>query len=200
MKKIIYSISLALALLAVFSVESARAYVLPYYTGPSPEGLIEIDKKVKNPTNDSFTDNLGTNDYKFAPGEEVVFKVRVKNIAEIDFVKVKITDSLPDYLVLTEGELEKELENLKPDQAYEFEIKTKVVEADKLPSNQGIYCVVNRAKVIADDQENQDTAQLCLETKVLGASTQPEAGTNPLVLAGVFTTLASVGFFLKKRA
>ena len=179
--------------------KSAGAYVTTYYGEIPPAGLIELYKKVKDPSANSFVDNLGVNDYKFAPGEEIIFQIKVKNNGKIDFENVKIADYLPSYVELVSGQTEINFQDLKPDETRDFEIKVKVVTADKLPSQQGLYCLVNKAEVVADNQKAEDTTQACIESKVLGAAVQPKAGVNLLVLGSSFLGLSSLGFLLKKK-
>lgn len=174
-------------------------YVPPPYGEVAPSGQILIDKKIKDPVSENYVDNLGVNDYRFAPGEEVVFKIFVQNAGTITFEKVTTKDTLPPYVELVSGSTEIEYQNLKPDEAREFEIQVKIVPADKLPNDKGLYCVINKVEVIADDQTDEDTTQLCLEKKVLGVAIQPEAGANILLLSLGFLGISALGLILKKK-
>ncbi len=160
---------------------------------------IWLDKKVKNPESKQYVENLNVNDYKFAPGEEVWFNVKVKNTGEKTFEKVKVKDYLPDYLQHLEGDLEREYQDIKPDEEREFKIKIKVVTADKLPSNQGIYCVINRAEAEANNQKDGDTSQICIEKKVLGAVIQPEAGSHLLIFSLSILLISLIAFIYDKK-
>lgn len=177
--------------------------VLAQYGVPYGEAVpsikIFIDKKIKNPAIGEFVDNLGVNDYRFSPGEEVRFKVRVKNSGEKTFGKVKVKDYLPGYVELVSGPTEVEYKDLKVNESKEFEILVKVVSAEKLPADKGIFCVINKAEVKANDESDEDTAQLCIEKKVLGAAIQPEAGVNLLLLGSSLLGISTLGFFLKRK-
>lgn len=179
-------------------------YGLEPYGEIPPAGQILVDKKIYNPEAekgalDEWVDNLGPQDYHFSPGEEVSFKIKVKNTGETTLEKVKATDTLPPYLNHVSGSLEVEYQDLKPDESEEFEILVKVVPADKIPNDQGLYCVINKVEVVADDQTDEDTAQLCIEKKVLGAAVQPEVGADLWLLGLGFLGISTLGFFLKVR-
>jgi uncharacterized repeat protein (TIGR01451 family) len=169
-----------------------------------PTVEIVIDKKILNPEKDKgdseeYVDNLGPTKYHFSPGEEVNFKIRIENTGEKTFEKVKVKDILPEYVDFISGSTEVEYENVEPDESREFGLKVKVVSADKLPNDQGLYCVINKAEVEADDQKDDDTAQFCIEKKVLGVEVQPEAGVNLLLLGSGFLGLAFLGLLAEKK-
>ena len=174
-------------------------YVPPPYGEPTPSGQILIDKKVKDPASEDYVDNLGVNDYRFAPGEEIYFKITVKNNGETTFEKVAVKDILPPYVEYVSGPTEIEYGNLGPDESREFEILARVVSAEGLPNDQGLYCVINRAEVIADDQTDRDAAQLCIEKKVLGITTHPTVGTNIWVLVLGFLGVSFLGLIMEKN-
>jgi len=174
-------------------------YVPPPYGEVAPTVQILIDKKIKNPESGDYVDNLGVNDYHFAPGEEIRFKIQVKNTGETTFGKIEVKDYLPEYVELVSGKTEIEYQDLKSDESYEFELLVKVVSAEKIPDDQMVYCVINKATVKANDQSDEDTAQLCIEKKVLGVAVQPEVGANLLVLGLGFLGISALGILLKVR-
>lgn len=198
--KILLLLFLFLGLFLVAQVGLALAqYVPPPYGEVAPGGQILIDKKIKDPAREDYKDNLGVGDYKFSPGEEIHFKITVKNNGETTFEKVKVKDILPPYVEFVSGTTEVEYEDIKADEAREFGLKVKVVPADRLPHDQGLYCLINKVEVVADDQIGEDTVQFCLEKKVLGAEVQPEAGANIFVLGLTFLGISALGIFLKVR-
>lgn len=196
--KLVFSFIIISLMGFYFGDVKTKAYEAPYY-GEVPAGQIKIVKKVKDPANDTWADNLSVYDYRFAPGEEVVYLLTIENKGEVDFDEIKINDYLPDFLELSEGELEKVFNDFEKGEVAEYEIKAKVVNTDQLPVDQGLFCLINKAEVIADDQGDEDTAQICVESKVLGASIQPEAGVNLLVLAGSLVGFSVLGFCFKKK-
>lgn len=140
-------------------------------------GKLQINKKVKNPTDGSFIDNLGLTSYKFAPGEEITFRLEIKNVGDATFSKVNVKDSLPEYLEKLSGDLEFEIGDLTVGETEEREIKAKVAG---LPNDKTTICVVNIAEAWSGDEHDKDTAQVCLEKKVLAAV--PVTGPSSLLL------------------
>lgn len=132
-------------------------------------GELQIDKEVWNTSKGLFVDNMGLTDYKYAPGEEFSFKLKIKNVGDETFDKVYVKDTLPDYLELVSGDLEFEIDDLSPGETEEREFKARVASADKFPSDKTVICVVNAAETWSGDEKDKDTAQVCLERKVLGA-------------------------------
>ncbi len=151
-------------------------------------GQIQIDKKVKNPQNGSFVDNLFLSDYKFAPGEEVTFKLAIKNVGDETFGKVEVKDALPEYFEKTSGDLSFTLDNLTTGKTEEREIKAKVVS---LPNDKTTICVVNTAEAWSGDERDKDTAQVCLEKKVLAAA--PTTGPENLLFLLAGSLLSALG-------
>lgn len=193
--------------LAFVGANLAQAQYGPY-EGVPPAAQVLVDKKIKDPSKkgDVYVDNLGVNDYHFSPGEDVYFKVIVKNTGNITFSKVEAKDILPQYVdyVLGSGGVRKDIrditatyESLEPDESKEFEIRGRVFSANEIPNDKGLYCVLNKVEAVANSQTDSDTAQLCIEKKVLGI--QPPAGANILPLGISFLGMSALGFVLKKK-
>lgn len=164
-------------------------------------GALQINKKVWNPDSGSFVDNLGLNDRKFAPGDEITFRLYVKNVGDTRLNSVHITDTLPDFFTLVSGSLSYDLSNLDPNQTDEKEIKVKVVPASKLPGGQKIVCsnqTINTAEARSGDNSDKDTTQVCLERKVLGAKVLPVTGSSILPVFTLVLLLVA-GLVLKIR-
>jgi uncharacterized repeat protein (TIGR01451 family) len=139
-------------------------------------GQLQIDKEVWDPDAQKFVDNLGLSDYKFAPGEEIIFKLKIKNVGDNSFGTVEVRDYLPEHLELVNGDIAFDLHDLNPGEAKEFEIKTKVVDASKFPFDQSLICEVNTAEAWSGDERDKDTSYICLTKKVLGVSILPKTG------------------------
>ena len=140
-------------------------------------GELQIDKEVWDPEDGKFVDNLWiASDYKFAPGEEITFRLKIKNVGDATFDTVHVVDTLPSHLELTSGDLDFYINNLDPGETEEREIRAKVVPADQFPSNQSLICEVNTAEVWSDDEKDKDTSQVCMEEKVLGVKVLPPTG------------------------
>lgn len=210
MKKIAVLITVLIGLLTLGVVSAQAQYGPPPYGEVPPEGQILVDKKIKDPSKkgDVYVDNLGAADYHFSPGEEVFFKIKVKNTGNTTFSQAEVKDLLPQYVdyVLGSGGVRKDIrdvtttyQDLTPDEEKEFEVRGKVVNSNEIPNDQGLYCVLNKAEVLADGQTDSDTAQLCIEKKVLGAVAQPPAGAELLALGLTFASISALGLFLKKK-
>lgn len=163
-------------------------------------GALQINKEVFDPRNNKFVDNLGINDHRFSPGEEVTFRLKIKNVGDATFAKVTVSDTLPSMLEFSSGAKDFELSDLTPGETEEREFKTKAVSSDKFPSDKNLVCVVNAAEAKADNQHDKDTAQLCLEKKVGAPAPKalPPTGPEVGVLALVSTVAAGAGLYLLK--
>ncbi|MCJ7792610.1 MAG: hypothetical protein MUP45_01365 [Candidatus Marinimicrobia bacterium] len=171
------------------------------YGGVCKELELQIDKKIWDPANNSFKENLGIHDYKFGPDEEITFKLKIKNTGDEKFDEVHVKDYLPDYLLQLSGDFDFTLYDLDPDEEVEKEIKVKVVSASEFPDGQSIICVVNTAEAWNDEEKDKDTAQVCLEEKVLGVTELPPTGPeNWFILLGLSVTSALIGLFLLNKA
>lgn len=131
-------------------------------------GQLQIDKEVLNPQENKFVDNLGLSDHKFAPGEEITFKLKVKNVGDATFNKVSVTDTLPSLLELTSGSTSFEISDLTVGEIEEREIKAKVTASGNFPQDKTIVCVINTAEAGSGSENDRDTAQVCLGRKVVG--------------------------------
>lgn len=139
-------------------------------------GQLQINKKVFDPDSKQFVDNLGINTHKFTSGNEIIFRLEIKNIGDATFDKVGVSDILPSFMELTSGSLSFDLTDLTPGKTETREIKAKVVGDDKFPSDKNIICVVNTAEVSSGNERDKDTTQVCLEKKVLAITTFPKVG------------------------
>ncbi|MBI4100252.1 hypothetical protein HY439_00725 [Candidatus Microgenomates bacterium] len=162
-------------------------------------GQLQIDKEVFNPQENKFVDNLGITSHKFNPADEITFKLIIKNVGDAKFDKVSVSDELPSFLERTAGDLSFEITDLDPGETVEREIKAKVVSANQIPSDKTTICVVNTAKVSSGDEQDKDTAQVCIERKVLGAAIQPVTGPQDwLMILAVSFGAGITGIFLRK--
>ena len=208
---------------AIFTITLIGLFVIGYssvqaqygpYEGPSPSGQILIDKKIKNPASENkggqeeWVDNLDANDYHFSPGENISFKITVKNTGNTTFEKAEVKDLLPQYVdyVLGSGDINKDIRDitsthgeLKPDQVWEFYLTARAYQANEIPNDQGLYCVINTAEVWSNGHYDRDTAQLCIEKEVLGAKIIPPTGANIFTLGLSFVSLSGLGLLLKKK-
>ncbi len=131
-------------------------------------GRLQINKKVFNPSSQTFVDNLGLSDRRFVSGEKVSFQIIVQNVGESALTNVKITDTLPQQLKLTSSATSFTITNLAPGASEERQIQAEVVFSDNMPKGGGTQCVVNTAGAKSNEEEHdQDTAQVCIEQKAV---------------------------------
>lgn len=136
-------------------------------------GQLQIDKKVWDPDSSSFVDNLGLTSHRFISGNEVTFDLKVTNTGDARIDSIVVNDTLPSFLVPSGGGYSYTISGLDAGASDERQIKAKVVDASKLPSDKTIVCDVNSAETHSGDFSDRDTAQVCVENKVLGTTTIP---------------------------
>ncbi len=171
-------------------------------------GQLQVDKEIFDPQNNKYVDNLGINDYKFSPGELISFRINIKNVGDALLSKVTVKDTpQAGFLDLATGALNFDLIDLKPGETKQQELKLRVVDASKLPQN-NVICIINAAEATAENSKDRDTAQLCLERKVLGVQvkelprTGPEAWLLTLFgsIAGLITGTGLVGIGRRQQS
>ena len=205
--QIVTALSLVVASAAAVSPVSAAVRCETQYGGGQvcvTTGNLQINKEVFDPKENKFVDNLGINDRRFAPGEEVTFRLKIKNVGDATFSKVNVSDSLPSMLELTSGSLNFDLDNLTVGKTEEREFKARVVSSDKFPNDKNLVCVVNSAEAKSGDQSDRDTAQLCLEKKVAAPAPKalPPTGPEGAIIALITSVIAAGSglYLLKFRA
>lgn len=178
------------------------------YGGEVPERQIIIDKKIKAVNKGGeWVDNLFAEEFTYVASEKVDFRVVVKNSGEEDLNNIKVIDYLPGevYFVSGPGEYKADghqaewtIDHLNSGEEKEFYLEARVVESEKLVSRDP-FCMLNRVRAEAETGESdEDTAQLCVETRILGVELPP-TGIN-LVLPGFLAvSISTLGLFLKKK-
>jgi uncharacterized repeat protein (TIGR01451 family) len=159
-----------------------------------------LDKKVWDPGTEAFVENLGTGDYKFAPGDEIAFQIKVKNLSDEAIENIDVRDYLPEYLEHLSGDLSYKISRLEVDESEEREVKVRVVSAEEFPDDK-LACVINKAEAWTDDDQDEDTAQVCIEEKVKAAVVEELPPTGPhygILLLGVSMLSGLAGLVFKK--
>ena len=211
MKKLIFSIALFFS--ALFSANLVSAQ----YVGPTSIPLnLMVDKMVGKPyatkggaTDVEYVDNLSASDTRFKPGDEVWFKIKVKNTSNTDISTVVLYDYLPEYLEPIEGPgvydkatktITYQAGDFSTDEEKIFYLKMKIKSQDYLPSDKGLFCFSNTAKAIkGTSAADEDSAQLCVEKTVTPGKITPSAGPEyGLALLAGESALLLVGLQLKK--
>lgn len=180
-------------------------YVAPTapYTAPQvPATQLLINKMLQNPQTNQFVDNLSVDQFQFLPGQEVNFRITVKNTSTNTLTNIKVTDTLPAQLTFVSGPLtfDKQSNNftfmidkLEAGQSKDIDFKAKVVSAEQLPAN--VFCMSNLAQAQAGSMVTQDTASLCATKNILGVSKNlPQTGPNSsgILLGSVALLLCSL--------
>ncbi len=143
-----------------------------------------IDKKVLTPNNSGFVDNLGSNDAKFQPGQQVTFKIIVKNTGNKKIERLDVRDTLPSYITFVSGVgtydknanvISYTISNLEKGATNEQSFIGAIASADKLPQNQNVVCLTNHAQ--ATDNNGivaKDDAGLCVEKGIIVKKPTPQ--------------------------
>lgn len=196
-------------LLTAFSAKKVSARCVDLYGGGQTcyEGELRVDKMVKNPINNDYADNLYSNNVTFSADQEIWFRVVVKNTGSDNLNDVEVKDRFPDYVFFDSGNgswndtdktLTWKIDSLIPNESKTYEIKGKIVNANSLPNDSGIYCVNNYAEVKKDNKLASDTAYFCISNKVLGMTTMPKTGAN-LILTITLLFSTFIIFFISFR-
>lgn len=189
------------------------------------KGNILINKTVANPKTGTFVDNLSINDDKFLQDQTVTFQLAVTNTGGTTLSTVNVKDVFPQFVNFVAGPgnfdpnsktLTFALNNLNPNESRTFTLTAVIVNANELPADRGIVCVVNQAQASSNGQLSSDNAQFCIQKQVLAAqvpttkgglkvfapqpvTTTPATGPEMLPLIGLIPT-GLIGFFLRKKA
>lgn len=143
-----------------------------------------IDKKVLIPNKSDFVDNLGANDVKFQPGQQVTFKIIVKNTGDRKIDRLDVRDTLPSYITFVSGVgtydkntnmLSYAISNLEKGATNEQTFVGVIAATDKLPQNQSTVCLTNHAQ--ATDNNGiiaKDSAGLCVEKGIIEKKPTPQ--------------------------
>ena len=131
-----------------------------------------IDKRIQNPQNQQFVDNLGVNDLKFLPGSTINFAVTVNNTSDRTIENITIQDVFPKYLEFVSGQgkydkatrtLSFSVAGLTANEEKTYIIKAKVVGAESFPDNQQAVCMANLARAEAGNANGADNSQFCVQ-------------------------------------
>ena len=186
------------------------------YGGCLPSQSILIDKMVGRSYIDKggtvtyeYVDNLSASDPRFAPGDIVMFQLRVKNTSNTALTNVTVKDYIPAYLIPLEGPGTYDSTNrtitfnagdFDPDQEKVYYIKMQILPQNDLPADKGLFCEINKAVAYNDNVSDEDTAQFCIEKQVNGVVTTPSAGPDAgLAIIGINILGGAIGLWLKKR-
>ena len=216
MKKLIcYTIVLALWFLTlpfVSSTVSADEGCGAYGTNCDESSKLIIDKYIRDPRakNDAYVDNLSYDDYRFSPGEDIIFKIVVKNTGTNILNNVKIKDIIPTVtnMIILSGEIRSEMREITkdwgsvgPNETREWYFRVRVRPVGEIGNN--VVCAspdgINRAVVSADGVgDEEDTSSFCVEKNIQGASSQPDTGAPLVILFSILGSVAAAGSVVRK--
>ena len=177
-----------------------------------------IDKKVQLPTKGgSFVDNLTTNDAKFTPASEAIFRITVTNTGDRTIEKLEVVDTLPNHNIYVSGNgtydkskntIAYTITNLEKGATDERSFSVKIGDASTLPQNQGILCLTNNSK--ATDNNGSvatDAASFCVEKSFVEpelfnkvpVKNVPNTGPELLPLIGLVPA-ALAGYAIRRKS
>lgn len=225
----IASLILSIAALAVFANSSFAAgqsnCQIIYGGGEVCEEQVKftINKLVQKPGKggSDFVENLTIADPRFAPNQNVNFKIVIENTGNRDIENLNVTDTFPQFLTFVAGvgntnvgasQINFVIGKLEKGKKLEFVITAKTAQEGSLPANQAITCVVNNVKVVSPDgSKAEDNAQVCIEKQVLGAVPTPQIFEKPtvkqipatgpeLALLAALIPMGAAGIYLRRKA
>ena len=179
------------------------------YESPCYSYSILVDKMVQKPGTSDYVDNLSVSDPRYKPSEYVMFKVTIKNTSTTTFGGMTAKDYVPDYLTPAEGPgtfdsstriISWDAGAFAVDEQKTYYFKMQVNSQANLPTDKGLFCVINKAEASSNTTYDDDSSQLCIEKQVTGTAKVPSAGPELglLLLVGNFLG-AGIGLKLRKR-
>lgn len=178
---------LAVAMFGLSKIVLADDCGGPYGGGTCTEGY-RIKKEVKKLEESDSAYSKVTKDVK--KGHQVVFKITVKNVGEVDGRDLVAEDTLPNELVLVDGDLSKDIHDLDEGESTDYTIKAYVKDSEY---QAGVSkCVVNVVKLKADLNDDghketigSDAATVCYGTTVSELPKTGAADTIAFTLVGL---------------
>lgn len=225
MNKFLLNISLTGIILgATLMPSSAFAECTQNYGGSqscTSSNAFSVEKMVLKPGTSDYVDNLSINDPKYSPSNTVSFKIIVKNTGSSDISKLTVSDKFPQFVSFATGNgnfdsntgtLSFDVTNLKAGEVRTFIVTGKLADANLMPSDQGIICLINQAQATdTNGATNTSNSQFCVQKNVLGTSqpqvfttkggltTTPATGPEMLPLIGLIPSGLG-GLLLRKRS
>ncbi len=209
MKKIL-TLLLIIIVLGIHPKNLFADYFVPQGIGQVVSQLV-LNKQVKNPQNGLFVENLTVTDAHFLPGQEVTFRIEVRNAGGNELKGINVKDKLPDFVDFVSGPgkfdensrtMDFLVDKLSPGESKTYEFIIKVRAQSNLPNNQ-LTCLTNLAQASIDQIFTQDTSVFCIENQVLGVTQEiPKTGPDNAsltLLASLLSLLMSVFLYRKSR-
>lgn len=196
----------ALAVVPVFADYGETPTCTNQYgnTVECPPNRIVVNKKVRQANDGSvFVENITSTDPAYSPNAEIEYDVAVTNTSNVNFPIVTVIDILPSQVTFVSGpgtyeaaanKLTYEISNLNAGQTVHNRILVKAKDSSVFPND--ITCeIINKVTATGPGgQSDEDTASLCVQTNVLGATTLPVAGFEEYTMILPFIAMAVIGF------
>lgn len=170
---------------------------------------LTVNKQVFDPIKKIFVENLGPTNTSFGAGDTVEYKLKVTN-GSGETMNVTVEDSLPQYMTwlggngtydINSNKVTIKIDNMAAGTTAELNVLAKVAGSKDLPAGKNQFCVTNTARVTSPARPtgDDDTAQMCISTDILGVTKLPTAGFNDLAMLLPFAGLGLSGLFLMKK-
>lgn len=185
---------LSFLLLSLLAISVAPMVDAQYAQAPVISKPIILDKRVLDPKSAQFVDNLVGEQYRFLPGQEVKFRIEVKNTGSGDLTNIILKDILPAGMSLGSGEgvynasgnvLTVTVDRLRPGES-KFWFITATMRGDKGGVVANLTCFNNKVEAWIGGEMVSDTASACVQSQVLGEVSE-------LPVTGVASTLVIIG-------
>lgn len=206
MLKALYKLIVSVSILGVVSLTSQMSINSVYASGNCEANYgggetcilnksFEVTKKVRIEGDNSWKDKV----IEVEPDQIVEFRIRVKNVGEVEVDNMKMEDFLPDEMIFLDNEgLTQEWDNFSPDETREFKIKARIKDSEFDRENFE-KCIVNKVEIEYDGNfEGSDTATVCYGDVEI--TELPETGaTQSIVLSVAGLGFIFVGTLIKKK-
>ncbi|MBI5123249.1 hypothetical protein HZA75_05320 [Candidatus Roizmanbacteria bacterium] len=179
------------------------------YQSPCQSYSIIVDKMVQKPGTADYVDNLSLADPRYKPSQYVMFRVTIKNTSTTTFGGMTAKDFVPDYLTPIEGPgtfdsvnrvITFDAGSFAVDEQKTYYFKMQINSQANLPSDKGLFCLVNKAQAWSNTVTDDDSSQFCIEKQVTAPPKVPSAGPELglILLSGEILALAT-GVFVNYK-
>lgn len=171
-----------------------------------PPNRIVINKKIRAARNAyTFVENITSADAAYSIGDEVEYDIAVTNTSNVNFPTVTVIDIFPAGVTFLSGpgrfeansnKLTYEISDLNAGATAHSRVLARIKDASFFTND--LTCdVINTATATGPGgQSDQDTASMCVQTKVMGVTTLPVAGFEDYAYMLPFLALAILGFVI----
>ncbi len=169
-----------------------------------PPNRIVINKKVRQAQNTyTFVENITSSDTAYSAGDEVEYDIAVTNTSNVNFPIVTVIDVFPASVTFVSGpgrfetssnKLTYEISDLNAGATVHTRVLVKIKDASAFANDLNCEIVNTATATGPGGQSDEDTASMCVQTKVMGVATLPVAGFEDYALILPFLTLAVIGF------